>query len=338
MSGSRTQEQTFKAGKISIRIDCGDHGRFSSLQSYLALAPCKGTNSSEADIAMTIHQQGPDMLDKLIPLPDKKYLTHENKLLVDRPVPYRIYIRDNQKWSDFSGFGRSWVDRSKGLAQAVVLRESGISPVYTDILFGYNLLLGLLHKFGYMPVHASCAEIRGQGVLFTGKSGSGKSTAASAVLSSGYPVLSDDRILLRRESGAFRALSISDVIKLDSRHIGKFFPELASSRPLHRVGNELYLKITHAESLRYTSGAQITSLVVFERTGSPDSRVEKINPAGVIGDLFPVTMGHCLPEETSEKFNFLMDLLSSINCYRVYFGTDMGNFARLIDHTIGGQK
>ncbi len=78
--------------------------------------------------------------------------------------------------------------------------------------------------------------------------------------------------------------------------------------------------------------------MIFEKTNLARSRAEKINPAGVAGDLFPVTMGNYLPEETSEKFNFLMDLLDSINCYRVYFGTDMENFARCIENIIGEGK
>ena len=335
MSGARIKENTYKAGNISIRIGCGSRCRFSSLQSYLALDPCEGRDDPRPDATLTLLESGTDMLDKLIPLPGEEYLISENTLLVDRPVPYRVYTRGSQRWSDFSGFGRSLVDRERGLAKAVILRENGISPVYTDILFGYNLLMGLLHKFGYMSVHASCVRIGGQGVLFTGKSGSGKSTAACAMLSRGHPVLADDRILLRKESGAFSALSISDVVKLDSRNIGKFFPGLASARPLHLVKNELYLKITSTENLRYAAKARIESLIVFERTGLAMSRAENISPSRVVGDLFPVTIGDHRPDETSKKFNFLMELLETVSCYRVYFGTDMGDFVRCIENITG---
>lgn len=51
----------------------------------------------------------------------------------------------------------------------------------------------LLHQRGdYLPIHASAVLIDGKAVLFTGMSGSGKSTTATAFHKNGYTFLSDD--------------------------------------------------------------------------------------------------------------------------------------------------
>jgi len=43
-----------------------------------------------------------------------------------------------------------------------------------------------------LPLHGSCINIGGHGVLVTGKSGAGKSTIASAIYKKGYKMLTDD--------------------------------------------------------------------------------------------------------------------------------------------------
>lgn len=50
----------------------------------------------------------------------------------------------------------------------------------------------LLQQMGFLTLHGSCAEIAGQGVIFTGESGVGKSTLAAAFYQSGYRMISDD--------------------------------------------------------------------------------------------------------------------------------------------------
>ena len=50
----------------------------------------------------------------------------------------------------------------------------------------------LLQQRGYLVLHGSSIEINGQGVIFTGVSGIGKSTLAAAFENKGYKVLTDD--------------------------------------------------------------------------------------------------------------------------------------------------
>ena len=95
------------------------------------------------------------------------------------------------------------------------LRESGPEPEptaeisfrpiekSTDIL----AILGPLYAaHGLFPIHASGVRLRSGVVLCAGPSGSGKSTLARAALASGYKIVGDDVVLLRRRDAGLEVL------------------------------------------------------------------------------------------------------------------------------------
>lgn len=55
----------------------------------------------------------------------------------------------------------------------------------------------LLFQRRTLPLHGSCINIGGKGVLLTGKSGAGKSTIASALYRKGYKMITDDVAAVR---------------------------------------------------------------------------------------------------------------------------------------------
>ncbi len=66
--------------------------------------------------------------------------------------------------------------------------------------FPYSLFL---HEYGSVLLHSSCVDCSGRGALFLAPDEGGKTTATS--LMEGCRVLSDDMVLLSRESNGFRA-------------------------------------------------------------------------------------------------------------------------------------
>lgn len=306
-----------------------------SLSSYLALT--EGQACTQPDVKLALYEiEQRELADHIIPpLPDEVCKERDFTLLTDRPVPAASYRLGGQRWIDYSGYGRIWSDPARGAARAVRYRDCGVDPLFSDILFGFNPLVNLLWKAGFYSVHASCAAVDGKGVLFTGDSGQGKSTAALALLVNGCPILSDDRVLVSKRQGIYHSASASDVIKLRRDSMVNFFPQLQPVVPFRELMDEFYFKIGSAgNSFQFIPSVPVNRVVVLNKTSLPESRYERINPARTAGDLFPVTLNVSDPEIMKDKFSFLMDFLQDTPCYRVYFGTDMSLFARTIKELV----
>ncbi len=100
----------------------------------------------------------------------------------------------------FQATGEEFLLRLDGVAGFHVAggREIRIEP-FTDhddpkirlFLLG-SVFCVLLQQWGYLALHGSAIEMRGKGILFTGRRGAGKSTLAAAFHDKGYRVLTDD--------------------------------------------------------------------------------------------------------------------------------------------------
>ncbi len=335
MTGGTIKTFLCMDGDVRVRLASDSSSWLSSILSYLSPMP-EENSPARPHISLVLREAGEEALPGLMPLPGEEYLKTERTLLVDRPVAFRTYEKDGERLTDFEGMGRTRVNRREGRAEAIKVTNSGISTVYSDIVLAYNPLLSLLYGRGAVPVHASCVEINGKGVLFTGKSGSGKSTAAFAMIARGRPVLADDRVLLRKSPAGYSAFSLSDVVKLTRETLEKFFPALCGAKPLHRVKNEFYFKAASSPGMRRSANAEISCLVFFERTGKPESVLERVNPAHSVGSLFPVTLGDFSPRDMRDKFGFIMDMLGEIPCFKASFGTDMVKFAEAVEDMVCG--
>ena len=75
-------------------------------------------------------------------------------------------------------------------------------------------------------------------------------------------------------------------------------------------------------------------MIILKQVDQPESTGRVINPARVVGELFPVTMNPRNIKSNTEKFDFLTDFLQFVNCYQVDFGYDMDQFAELIEKLV----
>jgi hypothetical protein len=94
----------------------------------------------------------------------------------------------------FEGIGRFHV---KGGREIVVDPLPDADRHTLRLLLMGKLMACLLRQRGCLPLHASGVAIGGQGALFLGESGSGKSTTAAAFYARGYGVLADDICAVR---------------------------------------------------------------------------------------------------------------------------------------------
>jgi hypothetical protein len=94
----------------------------------------------------------------------------------------------------FDGIGRFHVKSGR---EIVVDPLPDADPQRLRLLLTGKLMACLLRQRGCLPLHASGVAIGGQGALFLGESGSGKSTTAAAFYARGYGVLADDMCAVR---------------------------------------------------------------------------------------------------------------------------------------------
>jgi hypothetical protein len=71
----------------------------------------------------------------------------------------------------------------------------------------------LLHQRGSLVLHAAAVAVNGEGILFCGSSGAGKSSLVAALCASGYPLIADDVCLLHKGASA-RTMVSPDGCKL----------------------------------------------------------------------------------------------------------------------------
>ncbi len=70
-------------------------------------------------------------------------------------------------------------------------------------------------------VHASCVSVDGQGILFVGPSGSGKSDLALRMIDRGAVLVADDQVILtKRKNGTVASVPDETAGKLEVRSIG----------------------------------------------------------------------------------------------------------------------
>lgn len=270
-------------------------------------------------------------VDQVLPLPKTAEQLPEFTLLLNRPVIIRSFRGITEQWNDYQGYARSYIDFARAEAQVVLIADNDILPLYTDMLFTYNLINQLMLQFDRYAVHACCVECHGSGIMISGNSGRGKSTAVFALLQQGFKVLSDERILLYYRDSAYRGCSISDIIKVRETAREQFFPDLPTDKAYGSIEDEHYFRCDAITPGGWLADCEVKHFLVINRTGQRDSSLAPINPTRAVGEFFPVTMKAWETREAAtKKFNFLMDFLSATPCHQLDFGTDMVQFAGLL--------
>jgi hypothetical protein len=91
---------------------------------------------------------------------------------------------------------------------------------FQSYLLGQVLSFAMLRQ-GIEPLHATVVVIKGQAVALLGDSGIGKSTLAAAFLGAGFPILTDDMLIVKKIGDRYFAYPGPPRIKL--------FPEMAQA-------------------------------------------------------------------------------------------------------------
>ena len=164
-------------------------------------------------------------------------------------------LADGSSYARWQGVGEFLVSRD-GLQ--ILCRQSEIAGTesFTESFQVYMLGQALsfaLVKRGFEPIHATTVVVNGEAVVFLGDSGFGKSTLAATFISAGYPVLTDDLLILQPAGNRVMAYPGPARIKLFPQIARRFLGDLADGIRMNPDTEKLILPL---------HGKQICSLPV----------------------------------------------------------------------------
>lgn len=98
----------------------------------------------------------------------------------------------------------------------IIIEKAGDAEDSDVELFLFGSAIGaLMHQRNLIPVHGSAIEVEGKAVVFTGNSGTGKSTLAASFMKRGYRVVTDDiSVISFSKMDGFRLLPGHSYLKL----------------------------------------------------------------------------------------------------------------------------
>ena len=330
---------------INIKIRCSDNKYISDILEYTSIFRTmpseENADKEKADITVTICNEGENMLP---PFDKNTEILNKYNIFLEKETELKICSNEKGYWYIYEGIAGIWVDLLNCEIK-ISLSCNLFSFRYYNILVFLLYPLGtLLQKFGYNRVHASSVDIGGRALLFTGMSGSGKSTAAFAVAAGGGNIIADDMTFIKNAGDCYNVFTITRLVKLGEEAIGRFFPELLKQRCLKGAEQDIYFDVNDINDRAYSESGknklppnegkngncpdppELNAAIILEKTGSKDSDYSKIHPLKTIPHLFPSSIQVNRGESTLNKFNFLTDLLDNIRCYKVDFGTSMPGF------------
>jgi hypothetical protein len=290
--------------------------------------------SKEPEISLEIVGGDLQEMERRMGLPPTECKIRSGILVANQNFDFASYIDGSRQWIDYAGVGRMMLDFGKGSAVSLIVGNA-LPPTYQKYLFADQPLNKLFMSRGIFSIHASCASVNGKGIAFTGQSGSGKSTAAFALMQRGLPILTDEKLFILKDNAQYSAWSVSDIIKVHHDAISRFFSAPASYREYDVIAGEHYIKPGGSGKTSWQNRAPLKGLCLLEQTGESQTRITAVNPTKLLGGLFPVTLTSVHPHYRTAKFEFIMEMLETIECRLVKFGTDMDDFAVKIQELAG---
>ncbi|HUF11281.1 MAG TPA: hypothetical protein VMO47_18310 [Rhodothermales bacterium] len=225
----------------------------------------------------------------------------------------------------------AWSDRSAGRIVACT-PDSGLLALNER---AKPLLFPLLLWHGDRDaevIHAGLVERDGQGVLFGGREGAGKSTAALACLEAGFSYLGDDYIGLRTADHGFLGYSLYNSAWLEPTH-ASLFPSI-KGRMIDGRQKKLPVVLSEIRPDRLGRVASIRAIVLPQMAESASCVIVPASKREAFLALAPTSLVK-RPFSRQSGMDKLGRLVESVPAYRLRFGNDLKEVAARIDEVLG---
>ena len=203
------------------------------------------------------------------------------------------------------------------------IRDAGQVPYYESGAPLLPLLNWWLNGLGFQVVHAAAVGHPSGGILFIGKGGSGKSTAAlSCCFRGGFLYAGDDYCLI--EPGALRVHSLFNSAKLDWERLRMSFPQLeAAVSDSGRLDGEKPLVFLQRHWPQLINPVfPIRAVLIPRLTGRPPTTLTPAKPMDIAKALAPSTIFQ-LAAAGGDELRLIAELVRGSSGFFLELGTDL---------------
>jgi hypothetical protein len=154
-------------------------------------------------------------------------------------------LQDGATYVRWQGVGEFIVGRD-GRRICCRPEEGASDESFQVYLLGQALSFALV-KQGLEPLHATAVVVGGEAVAFMGSNAFGKSMLAACFLDAGYPLLTDDLLVLGNSADGMLAYPGPPRIKLFAKFAGRLMPT-ASATPMHATTTKMIVPLDARQS------------------------------------------------------------------------------------------
>jgi hypothetical protein len=213
-----------------------------------------------------------------------------------------------RRWTDLFEFV---VTPDARQIQARLLKDAN-----EEALLAYLLVDALsfsMIRLGREPLHAT-AVLTEQGVVaFLGESGYGKSTLAALFVRGGFPLVTDDMLVLTAERNGFLAHSGPPRIKLYRDIADRIFGDGYRGVPMNPVTEKVIIPLDETQTVRQPFPLCGLYVIRRERGGPWRDRpfIRRLSPARALPRILAATASHWAdePDRLKRQFEFVTRLL-----------------------------
>ncbi len=184
-------------------------------------------------------------------------------------------------------------------------------------------------------IHASLVSRDGQGVLFAGWSGSGKSTSSLACLQDGFDYLSEDFVGLQKlPDGSFVGYSLYNSAFVETSHLARFptlTPYVRKAQFPSEKKSLVLLSQVFPERLK--GSVPIRLLVLPRVTDLPESQIRPAAKGQALLTLGPSTL-LSVPGLGTRRLDTLARLVEQVPCYWLDLGRELKSIPHCMEELL----
>ncbi|MBK7181069.1 MAG: serine kinase [Chloroflexi bacterium] len=191
---------------------------------------------------------------------------------------------------------------------------------------------------GLLFVHAGAVGTEKGGILLAGKSGSGKSTTATACLLAGLRYAGDDYCLISTKL-APRVYSLYNSVKLDPAILREKMPDLATwiSNPAELDREKALIFLHQPYPAWMAKTFPIRALLLPTTTGREETVLIRASAAASLQALAPSTLMQ-MPGADGRELQALAKFVKQVPGYHLQLGTKLAEIPRMLEQLLEGNS